>query len=391
MILQSLKMAWKAIATNKMRAFLTMLGVIIGVTSLVVLVSLVNSATKSVTDTISSLGNDMLTVSISDNKDKPLAWQEVMALQDQYGFAEVAPLATASVTAKKGSTSDTIRLTGTTPGYAAIQGLTLAYGSFFNVADVNNNTYVAVVNSYTAQTLFAGGSAVGQTVSLGGVAVQIVGVLEDEEGVLGFNSQSLEAYIPYTTLMRISDSVREVGSFVVVPPAGQTADQAQATLTALLLNRLDGDAEAFSIVNATDIANAMESVIGTMTFMLGGIAAISLLVGGIGIMNIMLVSVTERTREIGIRKAVGASYASIMAQFLIEAILISLIGCAIGILLSWGIVFVIGALAPAYNFGLSIGVIGIAVAFSALVGIVFGSYPASKAAHKNPVEALRSA
>ncbi len=390
MILQSFKMAWKAIATNKMRSFLTMLGIIIGVTSLVVLVSIVNGATSSVTDTISSMANNLLTVTISDDKDQPVSWNEVLEWADEDEFADTAPTATANVTAKYDSNSDSMNVIGTTSGYYDIQGLSLERGRFLNLADLQNHTYVAVINQYAAETLFGYTNVVGESIALDGVKVTVIGVLEEEEeAVSGFNTETMQAYIPYTTLMRISDSVRSVTSFYVSAAAEDSMDEAEAALTTLMLNRLDTDTDAFTITNQSTVMEAMESVNNTMALMLGGIAAISLIVGGIGIMNIMLVSVTERTREIGIRKAIGASYGNIMLQFLIEATLISLIGCAIGIALSWGIVAIAGIVAADYTFTLSTGVVWAAVAFSAFVGVVFGSYPANKAARKKPIDALR--
>lgn len=389
MIFQSFKMAWKSIASSKMRSFLTMLGIIIGVFSLVVLVSLVNGATSSITDTISSIGTNLLTVTISDDKDRPFRWDEVTALADSEEFAEAAPSANANVTAKNKTASGSLSVTGTTPGYASIQGLELGSGRFLKTADVENHTYVAVINAYTAEELFGTANVTGETISLNGIRFQIVGVLAEEESTSGFNMERMEAYIPYTTLMRLSDSVKDVTSFFVSSADENSMDTAENRLTQLLLERLDSDSDAFSIQNQSEIMETMTSVTDTLSILLGGIAAISLIVGGIGIMNIMLVSVTERTREIGIRKAIGASYGTILTQFLIEALVISLIGCLIGIGISWLAILVVAQLLPDYSFSLSMGAVWVAVGFSALIGVGFGSYPASKAARKKPIDALQ--
>ena len=204
MVIQSLKMAWSAITGNKMRSFLTMLGIIIGVTSLVVLVSLVNGATSSVTDSISSLGTSMLSVTISDDKGNPYSWQDVLKLADEKEFSEASPLAQASVTAKNGTESDSMTVYGTTAGYASIKGLEIGKGRFLKKADNESHVNVAVVNSYTEETLFGKGNSIGQTISLNGKKYKIVGVLKEEESSSsGFNSEQMEAYIPYTSLMRL--------------------------------------------------------------------------------------------------------------------------------------------------------------------------------------------
>ena len=249
---------------------------------------------------------------------------------------------------------------------------------------------MAVVNAYTEETLFSNGNAIGQTISLNGKKYEIIGVLKEEESSsLGFNSEQMEAYIPYTSLMRLSDSVKDVTSFLLSASSEKEMDTADRKLTNILLERFENDEDAFSVVNSSKMMETMQSVTSTMSLMLGGIAGISLIVGGIGIMNIMLVSVTERTREIGIRKAIGADYASIMLQFLIEALMISLIGCGIGIFLSWLLIFIAGKIVTTMTFSLSMDVVWLAVAFSAGIGVIFGIYPANKAAKKKPIEALR--
>jgi len=335
MIFQSIKMAWKAISSSKMRSFLTMLGIIIGVVALVVLVSIATSATSSVTDKISSLGNNMLTAAISDDKGNPLTLEELNELTDYSEFEMAAPYGQASVTAKYEYNNDSATIYGTTAAYYDIQGLELASGRFLKTADVENNSYVAVVSASVAEDLLETNDVIGKTISLDGTKFQIVGLLaEDDSLTASAMNSGMKIYIPFTTAARLSDTFSDVSSFYIMAADEDNLDLAEAALTSYLLSRFERDEEAFTIVNQTTIQETMASVTNTMAIMLGGIAAISLLVGGIGIMNIMLVSVTERTREIGIRKAIGAEPGSIMLQFLIEALVVSLMGCAIGILLS---------------------------------------------------------
>lgn len=391
MVFQSVKMAWKSIASNKMRSFLTMLGIIIGVVSLVVLVSLVSGATTSVTDEISSLGSNLLTVTISDDKGKPMTVADVDALMEENDIALTAPVASLQLTGKYGSESDTVMVTGTTAAYGVIQDLQLKYGRFLKRTDTEQANYVAVVNSALAEELIGYTSCVGETVSFNGTHFTIVGVLDDDDSssltsVLG---DQLIAYIPYTTAIRVSNSVStKVTSFYATSSDKDSMDAAEATLQSLMMERFNEDEDAFSLTNQSEIMDALSSVTGTLSLLLGGIAAISLLVGGIGIMNIMLVSVTERTREIGIRKAIGAGRGTIMLQFLIEALTVSLLGCLIGIGLS-GVILAIINLVGGVSYGLNGTVVVISIVFSMGIGVLFGLYPANKAATMLPIDALR--
>lgn len=387
-MIQSIKMAGSSILANKMRSFLTMLGIIIGVTSLVVLVSLVNGAVNSVNDDISSSANKKISVTISSDKGTPLSLEEVMQIGEAPMIKEVAPVGTEKGTAKSERKSENVTITGTTSGYFAIQNLKLARGRNLKKADVDNSSYTAVVNHYMAQQLYGTNDVIGKPVILNGRMYQIIGVLE-KENENGWNTDTMEAYIPYSTLMRSSQTVKYVDNFSVLAKNEKSMKDTEQRLTEILLKRFHNDKKAFQVSNDMEFMKMIESTNKTMVLMLGGIAGISLIVGGIGIMNIMLVSVTERTREIGIRKAIGADYTDIMIQFLVEALVISLIGCAIGIILSWGIVSVVDRLMSQYHFRLSSGVIWLSVGFSATIGIVFGSYPADKAARKKPIEALR--
>ncbi len=390
-LLQSLKMAMKSIAGNKMRAFLTMLGIIIGVFSLVVLVSLVNGATSTVTDTISGLGTDMLTVSVFDDKGYPLSLEDLAAWADEDGIGYITASGESSVTAKYGAVSASITVTGTTPSYYQIQGLSILLGRFLKTADVESHTNVCVINEYAATELVGYTDCLGEEISLNGTKYTVIGVLQDDDDSLTsmFGSGSMAAYIPYTSLMRLSTSVSsDITSFYV---SGETTmAEAEAAITELLMERFQEDEDAFSVTSSDIMEDAMSSVTSILTILLGGIASISLIVGGIGIMNIMLVTVTERTREIGIRKAIGATRGMILQQFLIEAIVLCMMGCVIGIILSWVTLKLVGTVVSSLSmtFQLEGNVVFISVVFCFLIGLVFGLYPANKAAKMQPIDAL---
>ncbi|MDD6072239.1 MAG: ABC transporter permease [Clostridiales bacterium] len=388
MIGESIKQAVHSVLSNKMRSFLTMLGMIIGVLSLVVLVSIVNGATSSVTDSISSIGTNYLTIQIQDDKGTPFTLEELEEIAEKGAVAATAPIAQGNATAKYDRTSSSISLRGTTGAYYEIQGLSLARGRFLKNADVNQKSQVAVINATAAEELFGNTNVVGEVFSIDGYKFTVIGVLEEQDSAIGNVSERLEAYIPFTVLSKISGSSREITSFYASSADEKSMDKVEAEMTAYLYKRL-GDTDSFSVVNASSVMEAMTSVTDTMKLMLGGIAAISLLVGGIGIMNIMLVSVTERTREIGIHKAIGARKKNIMMQFLIEALLVSVTGCLIGLLLSCLTVFGINHFMTSISAVISADVVFIAIGFSMLIGMVFGLYPAWKAANMRPIDALR--
>lgn len=406
MIFQSMKMAWHAVVSNKLRSFLTMLGIIIGVVALIVLVSIANGATSSVTDQISSMGSSYLTVTITDDKGNPLRLKELSDFCEPEEVDEVAPVSWTSVTAKTSYSNGTMTLTGTTGSYADIQGLELFSGRFLKQTDIDNNSYVVVITKDTATELLGRVDAVGESIKLNGKSFLVVGVLSDSTSLTqgaavtsssdsddsdsSSSSVQLEGYIPFSTMTRLADNVLDVTMFYASGTDEDSLEPAENALTELLMERFGEDEDAFSIVDQSEIMEAMSSVTNTMSLMIGGIAAISLLVGGIGIMNIMLVSVTERTREISIRKAIGAGRETIMLQFLIEALLVSLMGCLAGIGLSWVILKVAAVVMKnSMSFTMDMKVVWLSVAFSVLIGVLFGLYPANKAASKKPIDALR--
>ena len=389
----SFKMALRSISSNKLRAALTMLGIIIGVMALVVLVSLVNGATSSVTDAVSGLGTSMLTVSISDNKGLPLDLETVNGYMEEEGIGLVAPYTSSSVTAKGEEESGEVTVYGVTPAFYEVQGMQLVMGRFLKTSDVQNHTYVCVINETAATELIGYVDCVEQAINVDGVEYTIVGVLSDNEDSLTsmMSSGSLAVYLPYTSLLRLSDSLTsEVTSFYVSAPENGTMETVETAMTALLMERFEDDDEAFSVSSQSVLEDTMSSITSILTILLGGIAAISLVVGGIGIMNIMLVTVTERTREIGIRKAIGASRGTILSQFLMEAVVLCMMGCALGIFLSWAILQTVTTVVSSLNmtFALDGGVVLIAVAFCFVIGVVFGLYPANKAAKMKPIDAL---
>lgn len=400
MIGQTWKMALKAVFANKMRTFLTMLGIIIGVASLITLVSIADGATSSVSDTIATIDSNYLTLQITDDKENPLRIGELYAMFENDEIEAVAPISRTSATVESGYTSGSMTLYGTTGAYFDIMDMEMAVGRTLKNVDIDNNSYVIVITNETAIEMFGYANAEGETISVDGISFKVAGVLAAEETtqnttVVSADEEStetvtLEGYIPYTTLARVGDVSLDITQIYISATDTETMEKAESAVEIIMLDRLNNDEDAFSIVNRSEVMEAMNEVKNTMSLMLGGIAAISLLVGGIGIMNIMLVSVTERTKEIGIRKAIGAKRGSIMVQFLLEAVIVSLSGCFIGIGFSWVALKITGRfMAGSLTFNMNSQVVLIAVLFSAAIGIVFGLYPANKAAKKKPIEALR--
>ena len=390
---QSLRMAVKSISGNKLRAFLTMLGIIIGVMALVILVSLVNGATSTVTDTISSLGTNLLTVTVSDDKGQPISLSDLAEFSETDGVGQTAAWQSESAVGKYGSNAETVQLYGTTAAYYNIQGLSMLLGRYIKSADVENASNICVINENAAQELIGYSDCIGEEISINGIKFKVVGVLEDNDDSLTavFSSSSLAVYIPYTSLVRLSSSVSsKITSFYVSAEADGTTAEAESAMYSILYERFAQDEDAFEIDMQDALEDTMSSVTSILAILLGGIAGISLIVGGIGIMNIMLVTVTERTREIGIRKAIGASRGVILQQFLLESVVLCMLGCAIGIFLSWGTLRIISVVVASLDltFKMNGAVVLIAVLFCFIIGVGFGLYPANKAAKMKPIDAL---
>ena len=391
MIYQSFKMAVKAIAGNKMRSFLTILGVVIGVVAIVVLVSIGQGANSSVVESIEGMGTNLITANINARRMNPIDLDSLNELAQNEAISYVAPIASVSGTVKAGTTTyDDGVVQGTTPGYESIRNWTVAEGRFLQQPDIDNRSFVAVIGSEAATEMYGTTHAVGETFSLNGYTITVVGVLE-AVGSSASGSNDNQILIPFTLAQRLSNQT-SISSFYVSAASSSQVEQAQAAVESYLEKAFanyntNSFGTQYSVFNQSEMLSTLNETTNTLTLMLGGIAAISLLVGGIGIMNIMLVSVSERTREIGIRKAIGAARGNILMQFLIESLVVSLMGGLLGLAIS---VAAVKALAPVLQMTLTIpvNVAWMAIAFSVFIGVVFGMYPANKASKLRPIEAL---
>ncbi len=386
MIYQSLKMALKSIGGNKMRSFLTILGVVIGVVAIVVLVAIAQGANASVVSRIESMGTNLISVNIRARWQNPITLDDLRELSQASSIAYVAPTVNVSGTVKAGVTTyDDGTIQGTTPGYEEIRNYDVQLGRFLREPDIDNRSFVAVIGTEAATEMFGTENVVGENFSLNGYTFTVVGVLKEMGSTIAGSGDNL-ILIPFTLAERLF-SQRGISNFYVSAASSQEVSKAQEAVTAYLKTVFSTSSQ-YSVYNQTEMLSTLNETTATLTLMLGGIAAISLLVGGIGIMNIMLVSVSERTREIGIRKAIGAARGNILMQFLIEALVVSLMGGLLGLGIAAAACYFLG---PVLNMTLAISpmVSGIAIGFSVFIGVVFGLYPANKASKLRPIEALR--
>jgi putative ABC transport system permease protein len=383
---QAIKMALSAVVANKMRSFLTMLGIIIGILSVIILIGLGQGTKQQVAAQIQGLGTNLITVSITGSRNVSVSNEEIATLKTKPGIKNIAPDITGSVTVKAGNKNTTTSVEATTPNYTEIREINAQTGRFINQNDIDNRYRVAVVGVDAIDAIFPNRNVVGQTIQVNGNDFTIVGVLESKGSSTGGSSDN-RIIIPLSTGQRLLKN-KSIRTFYVEANSPDTVNDAMANLQVFMLRKSNNNSNMFRVFNQSDLLSTATASSNSMTLMLGGIAGISLLVGGIGIMNIMLVSVIERTREIGLRKAIGAERGDILLQFLIESLAISGVGGIIGVLGG----FLGGSLLSKFaNMTVVISPIVVIVAFgfSAGVGVVFGLYPANKASTLKPIDALR--
>ena len=389
-IKQAFILAVKSLAASKMRSFLTMLGIIIGVASVIILVALVDGFKLQLVEQFESMGTNLISVSIPGRGgNRAVTPDDVMefALENPEVIGYVSPVVNVgSLTVKNGTTSVTTTATGTNEFYPEIKGLTMEYGRFLEYVDVERRQKNCVVGSYIASELYGSApAALGNELKINGISYNIVGVLEEIQESKEDGADDV-VYLPYTLTTGLSWNGK-ISSYAFSATDKELVDEAEAKITSYLFSVFN-DTNAYLIINQSAILDIVNDLTGTITMILVGIAAISLLVGGIGIMNIMLVSVTERTREIGIRKSLGATPWDIMSQFVVEAATTSSFGGFLGIALGIGAAIFTGNLmgVPAKP---SFGAVAVAFSVSVGIGMIFGYFPAKKASRLNPIEALR--
>ncbi len=389
------KMAINSVMSAKIRSFLTMLGIIIGVASVIVLVNLVTASTLSMRSQLESMGTNLIQVSINRGgwgQTRSVSLDDIEELTGENSdlFEAVTPLVSGMGVIKYGTNNVSSSLTGVSEDYLSIRSREVVDGRFITETDCDNRSNVVVIGEYIRQELFGSESPVGQTVKINNEKFTVIGLLDQKSSNASSGSDDDIIIIPYTRATRLLRNAN-INSFMVSAVSSDYMSEATEAIENFLYKKFKND-DYYNVLNTAELIDTIDDALGTMSLLMAGIAGISLLVGGIGIMNIMLVTVSERTREIGIRKSIGAKRKSIITQFLIESAVISCMGGIIGIVVGiGGSYFVCKALSmDAVPLANQVTVISGSFAFSALIGIFFGLYPANKAAKLNPIDALRN-
>lgn len=390
-ISQSIKMAMKSILGNKARSALTMLGIVIGVGSVILLTGIGGGATKQITDSLAEMGTKLITVNMNRRQTSRTVDLEDFQKYIQKNsdlFTNMSPYISNRAQIKLGSNNFQTSLEAVDSSYSEIKSSStkLLSGRFISDTDIENRSYVAVVGTYIRDELFGGVDPVGETIKLNGKMFTIVGLYEEmDDSTEGSGDDKVT--IPYTTAIRFLKS-KTISTYYFEAASEDVVELAVNAIQNYITQKLGSD-YGFSVSSVKEMLDTMDEMVGTMTTMLAGIAGISLVVGGIGIMNIMTVSVSERTREIGIRKAIGARTTDILMQFLIESIFLSAMGGVVGIVVGLSLGDVISAVLD-MDFVVQGNMVALSFGFSLLVGVFFGLAPANKAAKLNPIDALHS-
>ncbi|KRE35441.1 ABC transporter permease [Paenibacillus sp. Soil724D2] len=383
------QMALATVRSNPLRTVLTMLGVIIGVSSVITLVSIGQGTSKAIEKQYEGLGTNLLTVNLLGNgRATQLNYDEVMQLENTSGISAIAPTMTRNSTSiKYDRTTETYNVIGTNDRYLSLQKGTVASGRFLAQADLDFRNHVAVIGSDVAKQFFGTYDPIDEEINVNGYMYTIIGVLKTKGSNTSGTSLDSSVYVPLPTMSR-DFKLGNIRTAYVEAASGDEVSRVQRTLEAYLFNKFKSTT-GYNILNSSELISARQTASSTLTNQLVAVAAISLLVGGIGIMNIMLVTVSERTREIGIRKSIGAKRRNILLQFLVEATLISGMGGLIGLILGIGLSLAWPYINPSQQTSLSLNIGLYAFLFSALVGVIFGLYPANKASKLKPIDALR--
>ncbi|MCG8469807.1 MAG: ABC transporter permease [Gemmatimonadetes bacterium] len=394
-----LRVAMDAIRANKLRSFLTMLGIVIGVGAVITMVALGEGAQRQVEEQIAALGTNVLTVRPGQGFSRGvrgsgarMTMDDVDAVQGNApAIVELAPEMQGQLQIQFGRTNANVRIMGTTPNYHRVENYTVSMGRFFDEAENQGRRRVAVLGGAIPAVLgVEPGELLGRTMSIRNISFEIVGILE-EKGTQGFFNQDEQIFIPVTTAQFRLLGTDRVNSFKIVVQDQASIPMAMVQVEEILRreHRLGiGEANDFWISDSTQFLQTQQETTQTFTMLLAGIAAVSLLVGGIGIMNIMLVSVTERTKEIGVRKALGATRKAVLLQFLLEATTLCMAGGLLGVAFAYGAARVL-ADAAGWTMAIAPNAVALAVAFAAVIGVFFGIWPARRAARLDPIVALR--